>query len=254
MAYHEKLIISGNRIELYKFEALVKSKPKWKKKKPRVVKRRTREQIIEQIKNHEESNFNIELTRSSSLRRTKSRITRLINSNSDMRTFITLTFKDNITDLFQANDIFKKFIKRLKRKFPQLKYLAVPEFQKDTDYYGNVKPNGGSVHYHLLVNIDYLDNGKLAKIWKQGFVMINKVRHINNLGLYISKYICKDLFDIRYFGMRKILLSRNLDQPLIFTAYKGVMNFLDKSKLKLLYESKYLSDWLGKVYYQLYAS
>ena len=243
MAYREKLIISGNKIELYKYQALIKGAPKWKKKKTRIVKRRTKEQIIEQAKKSEESNHKMEVMRYSSLRRTRSRITRLINSNDDIRTFITLTFKENITDLFVANDIFKKFIKRLKRKFPKLKYLAVPEFQKR-----------GAVHYHILVNIEYLENDKLADIWEQGFVMINKVRHINNLGMYISKYIGKDLFDVRYFGMRKILLSRNLNQPIVLTAYKGVMNFLDKTKLKLLFEKKYISDWLGVIYYRLYAT
>jgi len=178
MMYQEKLIISGNRIELYKYEAPVKSGVKRKKK--RIVKRRTQEQVIEQVKKSEESNFEMEVMRYSSLRRTRARITRLINSNEDLQTFITLTFKENITDLREANKIFKKFILRLKYSHKNLKYLAVPEFQQR-----------GAFHYHVLVNIEYLDNSKLADIWQQGFVMINKVKHINNLGLYVSKYICK---------------------------------------------------------------
>ncbi|MFA4942670.1 MAG: hypothetical protein WC564_03490 [Patescibacteria group bacterium] len=240
MIYQEKLIISGNQVELYKYEGLVKSRAKWKK--PKEVKRRTKEQVIKQMEQSEESNFAMEVMRHSSLRRTRSRITRLINSNQDMQTFITLTFRDNITDLFEANVIFKKFIQRLKRQFPKLKYLAVPEFQKR-----------GAVHYHILVNIDYLENNKLSQIWDQGFVMINKIKHINNLGMYISKYICKDLFDVRYFGMRKVLCSRNLEQPMIITAFKEIIKFFNPAKLKLLFERNYISDWLGEINYSLFS-
>jgi len=214
-----------------------------KRKNKRIIKRRTKEQVMEQVKNSKTGEYDLEIMRHFSLKRTKDRIIRLINNNEDMRTFITLTFKDNITDLFEANEIFKKFIKRLKWKFPKLKYLAVPEFQKR-----------GAVHYHLLINVDYIENNKLAEIWGQGFVMINKVQHINNLGLYISKYICKDLFDIRYFGMRKILCSKNLEQPIILTGLKNVISFFNPTKLKLLFESNYSSDWLGRVNYRLYAT
>lgn len=240
MMYQEKLIISGNRVELYKYEAPVKSGVKRKKK--RIVKRRTKEQVIEQVKKSEESNFEAEVMRLSSLRRTRARITRLVNSNQDLQTFITLTFKENITDLREANKIFKKFILRLKYSHKNLKYLAVPEFQQR-----------GAVHYHVLVNIEYLDNSKLAEIWQQGFVMINKVKHINNLGLYVSKYICKNLFDVRYFGMRKILCSKNLEQPMILTALKDIIVFFNPANLKLLFERKYLSDWLGKINYSLFS-
>ena len=240
MVYREKLIITHTRVELFKYESLVKSGVKRKKK--RIVKRRTKEQVIQQMESNKINQFDMEIMRHFSLKRTKDRIMRLINNNEDMQTFITLTFKENITDLFDANEKFKKFIKRLKWKFPKLKYLAVPEFQKR-----------GAVHYHLLINVDYVENAKLAEIWGQGFVMINKVKHINNLGLYISKYICKDLFDIRYFGMRKILCSKNLEQPIILTGLKNIISFFNPAKLKLLFESSYRSDWLGKVNYLLFS-
>ena len=239
MTYSGKLIISGKQVELYQYETLVKTKSKRKKKK--IVKRRTKEEIEKQIKQSEEGNFQMEVIRHYSLRRTRSRITRLINTNEDIRTFITLTFKDNIADLQEANIIFKRFILRLKYLYPDLKYLAVPEFQKR-----------GAVHYHVLININYIENLKLAEIWEQGFVKINKVKHINNLGLYISKYICKDLFDIRYFGMRKVLCSRKLDQPTVFTGSKDIMNFLQKDDLDLILEKEYNSDWLGKINYSLF--
>ena len=240
MTYRQKLIISGRKAELYQFEAPITV---GRKRKRRVIRRRTKQEVAAEVAANEDSAFQMEIIRDFSLRRTRSRITRLINSNEDMRTFITLTFKDNITELAEANIIFKRFIQRLKRQIPTLKYLAVPEFQKR-----------GAVHYHVLVNIEYLDNSKLAEIWQQGFVMINKVQHINNLGLYISKYIGKNLFDVRYFGMRKVLCSRNLEQPVIITITKEIIGFFNSIKLELLLEKNYLSDWLGKINYRLYGT
>lgn len=242
MIYRQKLIISGKKAEFYQYEAPIIV---GKKRKRKPAKRRTREDVTREIENNEDSAFQMEIVRDFSLRRTRSKITRLIDSNEDLRTFITLTFADNITDLKEANIIFKKFILRLKYLYKDLKYLAIPEFQKR-----------GAVHYHLLINIEYIDNAKLADIWNQGFVMINKVKHINHLGLYISKYISKNLFDIRYFGMRKILSSRNLDKPIIIIIKQEINTFFKNSfsKLKLLFEKDYLSDWLGKISYQLYSS
>ncbi|MFZ4649027.1 MAG: rolling circle replication-associated protein [Patescibacteria group bacterium] len=195
-----------------------------------------------EIKNSEESEFEMEVMRDFSLRRTRARIVRLLDSNPDLKVFITLTFKENIQELGEANAIFKKFIKRLKRKQKDLKYLAVPEFQKR-----------GAVHYHLLVNFE-MRNDELSAIWDQGFVMINRVKHINNLGLYISKYVGKSLFDFRYFGMRKILSSRNLEKPLVIVIKEEIKNFFisNGEKLKTLFEKSYRSDWLGAIDYILY--
>jgi hypothetical protein len=237
--YRQKLIICGKKAELYQYEAPIVI---GKKRKHRKIKRRTKEEVMAEIKNSEESEFEMEVMRDFSLRRTRARIVRLLDSNPDLKVFITLTFKDNIQELGEANAIFKKFIKRLKRKQKDLKYLAVPEFQKR-----------GAVHYHLLVNFE-MRNEELSAIWDQGFVMINRVKHINNLGLYISKYVGKSLFDFRYFGMRKILSSRNLEKPLVIIIKEEIKNFFISAgdKLTTLFEKSYRSDWLGVIDYILY--
>lgn len=190
-----------------------------------------------------DSLFRQKFLREFSVRRTRGKICRLINANPDLNNFLTLTFKENFTDLKEANLIFKKFIKRLKYAYPELKYLAVPEFQKR-----------GAVHYHVLLNLGYVENSELAAIWDQGFVMINTIRHVRNIGLYISKYIGKDLFDKRYFGMRKVLYSRNLDRPKIIVFARSVKEYLLKqaTNLKQLFEKSYVSDWQGKIDYWLY--
>ncbi len=248
--YSKKLIISGKKAELYYYEEAIKiGKPKKKIN----IKRRTKEEIMSAIKKCDKEEFKMEVIRDFSLRRTKSRIVRLVNSNPDLSTFVTLTFRDNVFDLREANLIFKSFIKRLKRQVKGLKYLAVPEFQKDVDFYGRVKENGGSVHYHMLVNFE-MENKKLYDIWDQGFVMINKIRFLNRAGHYIAKYISKDLFDLRYFGMRKILSSRNLVKPIVIIIRSEIRDFFLKIQktMKILLERAYFSDWLGRIDYRLY--
>jgi len=53
--------------------------------------------------------------------------------------------------------------------------------------------------------------------------------------------------------MRKILCSKNLEQPMILTALKDIIVFFNPANLKLLFERKYLSDWLGKINYSLFS-
>lgn len=250
--YRHKLIISGKKAELYQYEAPIRA---GKKKNRKPVKRRTKDQAAADVKNNPDSEFKMEIIRDFSLRRTRARIVRLVDSNPDLKVFITLTFNYDTPSLIEANPIFKRFIQRLKRKQPNLKYIAVPEFQKDTDFYGRKKINGGSVHYHLLANFE-MASDKLEALWGQGFVKINKVKHINHLGLYISKYVGKNLFDIRYFGMRKILASKNLEQPIIITALKEVREFLTNAigNIPPLFSKTYRSDWFGRIDYRLYGT
>ncbi|MEI7498705.1 MAG: hypothetical protein WCK11_05520 [Candidatus Falkowbacteria bacterium] len=178
-----------------------------------------------------------------SVRRTRGKITRLINANPDLKNFLTLTFKENLGDLKAANKLFHNFIKRLKRRYPDLKYLAVPEFQKR-----------GAVHYHVLLNLDFVAFTEMAKIWGHGYIDIHKIRHVKNLGLYISKYIGKDLFDRRYFGMRKVLYSRNLDRPKIIVFSQNIKNYLLQKleRTTRLFTTSYTSDYQGRVDYELY--
>ncbi len=250
--YRHKLIISGKKAELYQYEAPIRA---GKKKNKKLAKRRTKAEVAAEVKNNPDSEFKMEVIRDFSLRRTRARIVRLVDSNPDLKVFITLTFNYDVPNLIEASPIFKKFIQRLKRKKPNLKYIAVPEFQKDEDFYGRKKINGGSVHYHLLVNFE-MAHSELKKLWGQGFVKINKVKHINHLGLYISKYVGKNLFDIRYFGMRKILASKNLEQPVIITAFKEVKEFLANAigDIPPLFSKSYRSDWFGRIDYRLYGT
>lgn len=139
-----------------------------------------------------------------------------IQNHQIWRSFWTLTFGENIKELDYANSEFKKFIQKVKRKYPELKYLGVPEFQKR-----------GAVHYHLITNVEMdqteiieLQQGKEKmyniKQWEHGFSSVfdlNLTDEKFSVAAYMSKYFFKDI-DNRLFGRRKILASKGLDKPL----------------------------------------
>lgn len=180
--------------------------------------------------------------------RTKQNIKRLILSNLDMDKFITLTFNTDKTELSQTSKIFNNFIKRLKRVYPQLKYIAVPEFQKVSK----------RVHYHILCNIPYTKNNIIAEIWKNGFTTIIKIKPTLYISLYLIKYISKCYTDTRLFSKRKVLYSRNLIRPLVqyfydYSQIKTLIHFL-KIFSNITNKYSYCNKYIGDVnwnYYEL---
>ena len=150
------------------------------------------------------------------IQRSKFQMQRLVKANENVfKTFMTLTFAENITDLKKAHHDFLIFRKQVKRALQKQKkeffYIAVPEFQ-----------SRGAVHYHILSNIDIKNstiiipqNNKKncydVKYWNKGFSSVFEVKDINVVG-YMTKYMTKDI-DNRLFGHRRYYYSRNLLQP-----------------------------------------
>lgn len=163
--------------------------------------------------NNKKENKKVE---SSSLSRSVTILRDYANANEkEWLTFITLTFKENITDINLANKKFNHFTKCMKRKYPDFKYLGVPEFQKR-----------GAVHYHLLTNLvkgsnllplqENTDDKYDVKYWNYGFSSVFDLKETDdnfNVVAYICKYFYKD-FDNRLFGRTKVLKSNNLKKPL----------------------------------------
>jgi hypothetical protein len=143
-------------------------------------------------------------------RRRRNKIRQLICSNFDNHSkFVTLTFNNSmdfdIKDVKQCNAAFKNFIKRLKYKFPELKYIAVLEFQDKNDR--------GAVHYHMICNLPYIRKVELSEIWDSGFVKINAIDKVDNVGAYVIKYMNKDIDDVRLQGLKAYNSSQGLVQP-----------------------------------------
>jgi hypothetical protein len=185
--------------------------------------------------------------------RTKSRLKRLLRSNKDLKTFLTLTYKENRLDLKVCNKEFNNFIKRVKRDFPDFKYIAVPEFQKR-----------GAVHYHLVCNLVIPEAKNIpqlfayerqfsANYWRYGFIKVKSL-YGGRIDLYLAKYLTKDL-DNRLFSHRKYLYSQNCKKPIILTGIDclDIINYIHKYLnrfYKLIFKKHVVSQFMELNYYQ----
>ena len=191
-SYNKRVVISGNQIEIYEYEKdiIYGYKDNRKELKGRKA-----------VASEEDK----EINRDKVFKRARTELRRLINSNVEGDSkFLTLTFKENITDLDYANNQFKKFIMRLNYNFKiKVKYSCVVEFQKR-----------GAIHYHvILYNLTgKVDLVKLSDIWGHGFIKLNKIKGVDNVGAYICKYMTKSE-DNRLEGRKMYFNSRNLNKP-----------------------------------------
>jgi hypothetical protein len=242
--YKTKIIISGSFIEEYIYQNEITLGRKAVRRKKR--KNKPKEEQTEM--------------RSGALRRTRMTIMRLVNSNPDFITFLTLTFDENkfenkkdITEFEKCNYLFMTFIQRLKYNFLGIKYLAVPEFQGDYYFRTGIKKEfGGAIHYHLLLN-QKVDTKKIEKVWRHGFVKINKIKSINNVGLYVSKYLSKESFNRKYFGKKKFFYSRNLNRPQEFKGQECEEMLMGYSPPpEKVYEKEFSNKYRGEVMVNIY--
>ncbi len=189
----------------------------------------------------------------SSLSRTRNEMRRRINANPELLTFLTLTFRENLTDVKRANTLFNRFIVRLRKENKDFKYIAVIEFQKR-----------GAVHYHLLCDLDISELDTKYKRrkyekefgenkWKHGFVKVKEADHVDNMGAYFCKYLSKDMFDEKMFRKKKYFCSQNLNKPIVLKGDKARF-LLDKylPETKLLFQKEMESQWVGRIEYKNY--
>jgi len=217
-----KLVKSGCLIEVYQFG------------KDILINRRLGK-IRKMEENLPKAEVDKEASLKSSARRAKRMIKRLIYTNSFnwfkakgeayLPITITLTFRENLQNLRQANNEFTKFIKRLnyetnriegkELKQSNLKYLAVFELQQR-----------GAIHYHcIFFNLPYINRiyDRLKDIWRNGMVNIggtkkglNKIKNQTKLKKiidYFIKYIQKSIFENSFPNQKKYITSKGLIKP-----------------------------------------
>lgn len=108
----------------------------------------------------------------------------LVRANEKkIRLFVTLTYRENMTDTKRLYEDFRRFWLRLKYLFPQISgYLVAFEPQKR-----------GAWHAHLLLLSDkpylFISNKKIARIWGKGFTKTQKTRSINQVAEYLISYL-----------------------------------------------------------------
>ena len=121
-----------------------------------------------------------------SIKKSMSRLRDIINTNIDVAencSWITLTYQENMQDSKRLYTDYKKFIMRL-RTFTkkEFEYIACYEPQER-----------GAWHVHLILKYNekamYIKNSVLADIWGMGFVKIQRLANVDNIGAYLSAYL-----------------------------------------------------------------
>lgn len=223
--FNKRLILSGKILEIYDYE-----KPIAKGFETKRAGRANSPFTSSEVKNE---------NRGKVARRARSYVRRMVNANPQLNKFLTLTFAENLTDLELARYEFDKFLKRLKTRFNGFQFVLVVEFQKR-----------GAIHFHLLCNLPFVNVQELAKIWRHGFIRLNRIDNVDNVGAYITKYMTKDSIDERLIGKKCYSMSKGLNKPKEYTDEKDISEVLKNLEtVKRIYTSEFESDYYGKVTY-----
>ena len=168
--------------------------------------------------------------------RAKNKIRRLIIGNiyhyqQYKPSFLTLTFKENITLIKDANYQFTLFIKRINYFLGyKIRYVSVPEFQKR-----------GAVHYHLIIfNTSFISAIKIEEIWANGDIEITLANRGYKAFNYITKYISKTFEDERYKNQKRYFYSLENKDETIFNSEEVVKIYNNLTQDNLLGEFEYM--------------
>lgn len=204
--------------------------------------------------------------RQRSLLRSRSKLRRLVNANvfqwlkspgsPFLPLFLTLTFKEAITDLQIANYELTKFIQRLNHYLGHqksyIKYLVVPEIQKKREQ----KYGVGVWHFHLVIfNMPKIERiyDVLNKLWTNGHMLLKSLNKVDNIGNYISKYMSKDKADARLIGNKAYFCSRGLKQPEILRDELRINQVIENLPPNLEpFVKEYQDEYYGIIVYKKY--
>lgn len=165
-----------------------------------------------------------------SLYRTFKTLRYLINNNftgAPNELFITLTFakdadgwRPSVNDTEYLRKCYKKFIRLVKKKYGKVEFIRVLEPHAD-----------GHAHFHALLRFDdydkiFIANEDLNKMWGQGFVRVNSLKNVDNVGAYVSAYLA----DLDVTPQAEEVLKK-LDMEDILTDKKG-KKFIKGGRMK----------------------
>lgn len=145
--------------------------------------------------------------REDNLARIRTTIRRIVWSNiGQYSKFLTLTYKQTILDPNLVRKHLATFFKGMKRAGYDLDYLYVLEHQKER---GEKEGNEGCLHVHIIIFHDkYIPWQTIKRYWKHGSIDIHALRHIEDVGAYVCKYITKD--NLKDFGARAFATSQGI--------------------------------------------
>ena len=151
----EKVIISGNRVEVWKYEQPIRAD---------IIERfHGFPNLFSKVEGYEEHSKTY-----ANLRRAQFKIRQLVWCNlTDYTKFITLTYAETVLDMKILNKDMQEFFRKLKRKMHfDPAYIWVPEPQKGR---GLKEGNTGCLHVHIvLFNCDKIPFDVLNSCWSHG--------------------------------------------------------------------------------------
>lgn len=177
--------------------------------------------------------------RARAARRAKKKVRELIQSIGADH-LLTLTYRENITDSDVLNEHFTKFIRLMRRKYPNWLYVGVKEFQER-----------GALHMHVAC-VGYQDLPYLRACWYEAIggnaadtgsdtkgqvdLRFQKKRWSGNspvytafqLSAYMSKYLAKTFEQDSQLGQRRYKASKGIPAPRISRQYLGAFASIHK--------------------------
>ena len=253
--YDIKIVECGNYCQLYLFNNKMKHRKEQNKdiidlSLEKINKKNKINAMFDNVDNNDSLPILSDTIQLKNITRSKLECQRLAKANmEDWKSFITLTFEENIIDLKEANKKFRYYIDKIQRLRKDFKYLCITEFQKR-----------GAIHYHLLTNLEC--NSKFipkqpikslynpsSRTWKEleyydlpywidGYSSAEPMnRDAKKVVGYISKYMTKDI-DNRLFNHHRYFYSRNLNRPK--ESYINIENIKHSNYLKKIIQDKEL--------------
>ena len=164
-----------------------------------------------------------------SIKRTKKKVYDYAKSN-EWEWFVTFTFSPDKVNRYNYDECTKylsKWFNNLKRSSPALSYLVVPEQHKDGAYHFHGLFSGINERQivwtgkYVIKRVRGLRSKfvrtkeKIYKIgsYKLGWMTATRVREMEKVTSYITKYITKDMLNGLH-GRKRYWCSRNLVLPL----------------------------------------
>ncbi|MDU1258395.1 MAG: hypothetical protein E6971_14735 [Clostridium perfringens] len=182
-----------------------------------------------------------------SVKKTMRRLRRLIANNfngSRNELWITLTYKENMRDQKRLSSDMRQFMKKLRRKYGSLEYIAVLEPQKR-----------GAWHYHILLKRNdleslYIANKDIAKFWGHGFTKTTALTESDNVSAYLMAYLTDlDLNEDVKTDKKKIVKGLRLEMyppnMQIYRCSNGIVKPIEDNGTQEQMVNKYLNEYYG---------
>lgn len=202
------------------------------------------------LKTGEIKEYNKQTVRTDDLKRlrdTFANIRDTINANVTSKNvhccrFMTVTYKENMTDTKRLYIDVQSFIRDLRNVYGRFEYITI------------IEPQGrGAWHLHAILIFDqtapFMSQSKIeSSIWQKGSVKITKLDDIDNLGAYLTAYLgnvpIHDLHSTEWAKYEHIeVKGKKYLKGARLSMYPAKMNIIRKSKNIKKPQVEYTSDF-----------